>query len=244
MLWYRSALLLLLNGLVALAVDDFSPAGVGGLSKTCECGEIEIIVDLAQYNQGDYLTEFANGDLSITATGKGQAFTPDGAARILDTSDPQLELGLGSPNQSCGGPGSGSAGAVGMDGENCAPQGNVMVIQENDNEIPDAADDGGSLLFTVDPDAKYRLNSVGFLDMPQGMNIDITTTNRYNGQSQVTTFVGAGPNAFQEVALLDIPIRWHSKFSIDMAGAGGISWFKFCVPEGAPTQSRFLRKGT
>ena len=75
-------------------------------------------------------------------------YAPYDRARILDTSNPGNESHLGSPNMACpgGGPGIGSGGAPNELGENCASQGNVLIIQES-NSTEAHANPGGGVIF-------------------------------------------------------------------------------------------------
>lgn len=76
--------------------------------------------------------------------------------RLFDTSvyrDPDSDGGdsyLGAPNQACKPPGPGRAigGAPGMEGENCDPLGNVLIIQEEGSDSPDDSGAGGEILFS------------------------------------------------------------------------------------------------
>ena len=80
-------------------------------------------------------------------------FTPESKARIFDTSHPGSardgDPDMGSPNTRCEipGPGRGVAGRPGKPGENCKPQGNVLIIQESDKPTPDNNQKGGVVCF-------------------------------------------------------------------------------------------------
>lgn len=83
--------------------------------------------------------------VAITATATaGSGYTPQGKARIFDTANPGADDAtgdpdLGSPNIMCpgGGVGIGAGGEPGKTGENCAPLGNVLIIQESDKRYAD-----------------------------------------------------------------------------------------------------------
>jgi hypothetical protein len=88
-------------------------------------------------SHGDWVKDqwFDQYGMMIIASSTDGGYTPDGKARIFDTSkqnteDPDLE----SPNETCGGTGVGAGGVVGAQGENCEMQGNVVIIQEHPEE--------------------------------------------------------------------------------------------------------------
>lgn len=93
---------------------------------------------------------------------------------IFDSANPTgNDPDLGSPNQTCagGGPGVGTGGEVGMPGENCVPQGNLLVIANDivdtntDNIVDDPDDDasGGVIKFTFD--AVVQVLSIDVMDI-------------------------------------------------------------------------------
>jgi hypothetical protein len=61
--------------------------------------------------------------------------------RTLDTANPGEEpfgdADLGAPNEKCTppGPGVGAGGEPGLPGENCSPLGNVLIIQEENEDL-------------------------------------------------------------------------------------------------------------
>ena len=211
----------------------------------CGCGEEEFIIDFSQFSQGDYVTEVSTNNLFVTAIGNDEAHTPDedgnhnpdgGAARIFDSNDPRPDFDLGSPNRGCPdpGPGLGEAGTPGMIGENCVPQGNLLIIQRREKLRADDAEAGGKLVFSLDPSTKWRLLSFGILDIMKDAQVNVFTKKRYNNEDDMNFFFGLGPNGFQEV-VLDVPIRYHSEIRFELPGDGGLSWMKFCQPERKPT---------
>jgi hypothetical protein len=86
---------------------------------------------------------------------------------IFDSSNPTGEdPDLGSPNETCGGPGVGVGGEVGQPGENCVPLGNLLVIAEDivdgdGNGLVDDPDDevdGGQIILKWNsPTAPIRI---------------------------------------------------------------------------------------
>ena len=231
--------------------DQVKPAKTGPKPTEpeveCECGEEAFVIDFSRFDQHEYVTELIKNGLTVKAIGSadGESHTPGpdgnhnpegGAARVFDSSDPAPDFDLGSPNENCenAGPGRGEAGRPGMSGENCIPQGNLLIIQRRLKDRADDAEGGGSMVFTIDGSVKYRLRALGILDVPRDARVNVFTKNRFNNEDTLNYFVGLGPNAFQEVAL-DVPIRWHSEFRIELPADGGLSWLKFCQPERKPT---------
>lgn len=131
-------------------------------------------------------------------------FTPGEKARIFDTSNPQNDLDLGSPHKyvshyfacpysivliinfpvltnSCnysrcagGGVGVGLGGRPGSIGENCIPQGNVLIIQESDKDEADDNAGGGILCF--DFEAAVEFVSLGLMDIAENRSDFIRVT--------------------------------------------------------------------
>jgi hypothetical protein len=67
--------------------------------------------------------------------------------RLFDSLNPTgNDDDLGSPNMRCspsGRPGKGKGGELGMEGENCEPLGNVLIIQEGTKAKPNDNSHGG-----------------------------------------------------------------------------------------------------
>ena len=105
---------------------------------------------------GDYVKYewYDEYGLIIDATSNYGGYTPDGMARIYDTELPNTEdPDLASPNEKCPkpGPGVGNGGTPNKPGANCEPQGNVLIIQEeNKHHKPDDNAYGGTISFTFE----------------------------------------------------------------------------------------------
>ena len=140
--------------------------------KTEQC--VDRLVDFSKSAKGSPLRggmyiddEWAEIGLTISSRG-GHGSRP----RLFDTSNPgTMEFGdpdLGSPNEYCStrGPGIGNGGVPGAKGENCRPLGNVLIIQEdNDNlAIPDDNVNGGTITFAFAP-GKADVYEIGLLDV-------------------------------------------------------------------------------
>ena len=117
---------------------------------------------------GDYvsLEWFSAYGITIKASSTNGGYTPDGQARIYDTSIPGEDLDLGSPNKKCtpSGPGVGVGGEPGQPGENCVPQGNVLIIQDGRTDKPSDNGFGGSIEFCFDTPAP-EVYSIGLMDI-------------------------------------------------------------------------------
>lgn len=123
-----------------------------------------LTLDFSTLTAGDYITDqlAAEWGVIIKARAKnGKGYTPTngshnsngGGARVFDTFSPGGAGGigdrdLGSPNEDCpgGGPGVGAGGGPDSPYSNCVPQGNVLIIQEDNSATNNMAqpDDYGS----------------------------------------------------------------------------------------------------
>lgn len=84
---------------------------------------------------------------------------------LLNTLDVGVSLNLGSPNEKCTppGPGVGMGGELGRLGENCIPQGNVLIIQDSSTEVLDDSR-GGVITFDFYPKAQ-AVYAMGLMDI-------------------------------------------------------------------------------
>jgi len=87
------------------------------------------IVDTLSQGQG--ISGNLNG--SVEVFGFNPNFGMDtNTAVVFDSNNPTgNDVDLGSPNQTCGGPGVGEAGEVGKDTENCDPLNNILIVDEH-----------------------------------------------------------------------------------------------------------------
>lgn len=140
--------------------------------------------------------------LTVEASASRGGYTPNGMARIYDTSTAaknnyEGDPDLGSPNMRCSpqpGPGVGEGGEPGNPGENCDPQGNVLIIQESDKKWPDDNAYGGTLSFTFD--FKVKLMEIGLMDIDEKR--DTYFTIELDDGSEITESVaGLGDNSIQ-----------------------------------------------
>lgn len=85
--------------------------------------------------------------VKVTAqTGLG-GYVPGGKVMVMDSAKPsKADLDLGSPNESCEGPGKGLGGQVGSKYENCEPLGNVVFVQQSNTASADNLEGSRSTL--------------------------------------------------------------------------------------------------
>jgi hypothetical protein len=127
-------------------------------------------LDFASLEPGQYVTDqlWDAYRVRIQATG---GYSPDGAARIYDTSNPDgADPDLGSPNEDCGGPGKGSGGGLNSPYSNCVALGNVLIIQSSNKDDPDDSSGGGSITFEFD--------GIAFVEVIAILDIDVSSNGR------------------------------------------------------------------
>lgn len=215
-------------------------------SLTPVCEDDCVIFDFSKYpngtnvGRGDYISTEWRDTLGLRIHTKpfgDKAYAPNYAGsslrmpRIFDTNNPAVDKNngdydLGSPNENCGGGGTGigSAGKPGQPGENCEPLGNVLIIQEGDKDTPDDDADGGVFIFLFDN--PVELKSIGLLDMDPKKSCKITTRT-FAGDAEIIDVVGLGDNGAQEVHFSRSDVR---KIIVEIGGSGAITSMNFCLP--------------
>lgn len=199
------------------------------------------LVEAGTYVSSEWRDAFG---VTISAWASCGGFTPDGKARVFDSSSPGTVDGnsdLGSPNRLCsaGGPGAGAAGGPGTPGENCIPQGNILVIQESNKTTPDDNFAGGVLCFEFT--APSGIQSVGLMDIPVGRG-DFVEVEGVGAPVRVN-FDGLGNNAVQRVPINFISAR---RLCVYLLGEGAVTDIVVCsngsnrpssVPSSSPSES-------
>ena len=165
--------------------------------------------------------------------------------RLFNTSDVgDQELGdpdLGSPNEKCSppGPGVGVGGEPGMPGENCVPQGNVLIIQEADTEQPDDNVDGGTITFEFVSTAD-TVYEIGLMDIDYRSNIEVVYEDE-NGD-EVTATIKIPLTGDNGVTAIAINYDNVSELRLNLSRSGAVTFISFCykpdTPAPAPTPSR------
>jgi hypothetical protein len=117
-----------------------------------DCGIISVTAD--KNGKPRNVNVFNSSDIK----GTGRAFDPD----------------LGAPNRNCPnkGPGIGSGGGPASAYPNCDAQGNLLIIQDNNNEsTPNDAVNGGCMFIKFQNEV--HLYDMGLLDMEEPMTITV-----------------------------------------------------------------------
>jgi hypothetical protein len=107
-------------------------------------------MDFDMLNHGTFVRHQLKNQfkLEIWAKGWDGAYTPNGAAIVVDTSMANdIDPDLGSPNAGCGGNGIGDAGKPGSEFENCDPLGKVLIVQGSNQASVDSHEKRGELIF-------------------------------------------------------------------------------------------------
>ena len=153
---------------------------------------------------------------------------------LLDTSDTgssDFDVSLGSPNEQCSpsGPGVGSAGEPDAPGENCEPQGNVLVNQRQSGDNDDVTS-------TIRFDFASKVQSVhqiGLMNIGlNGASIRISYMDESGEQTETMTVAGLGKNSVQTVPINTEKV---SRLFVDMTGLGAVTFVDICVGSDAPT---------
>jgi hypothetical protein len=172
------------------------------------------------------LTLFAEGGLSSKV---------GNMPRLFDTKNPGREKAgdpdLGAPNIGCTprGPGIGDGGKPGTPGANCAPQGNVLIVQgaNRNPEIPADAAYGGTITLDFPDAAGKYVSEIGLLDIDEkGSSVVVIYDNGKGGTSEkVIPVPNLGNNSFQFVKIDTERVRW---IKVMLRGSGAVTHIKFC----------------
>ena len=150
-----------------------------------------------------------------------------------DCGDPDL----GSPNQKChgGGPGKGVGGKPGLKGDNpyknCQPQGNILIIQEDNEDsecagIPDDNQEGGEITLDFLPMAGV-VYSIGLMDIDYRTSITVVYIDD-NGKMQEKPPISVpnrGDNSLQIIYLNEMNVV---QLRLTMKCSGAITSLTFC----------------
>ena len=156
-----------------------SALGILPTTRTCNATRVDFDTkaDGTPLTPGLYVeNEWLDFGLVVSASGGLK-----GLPRLFDTANPRSEEGcgdsdLGASNRACtpSGPGIGAGGATGEPGENCIELGNVLIIQdENDNHCPDDSRKGGTIMFVFIEPAK-AVYEMGVLDTDDSIAVEVS----------------------------------------------------------------------
>jgi len=141
------------------------------------------------------------------------------------------DFDLGSPNEHCQnpGPGIGEGGEPDSLGANCEPLGNVLIIQE-DNEnlsIPDDNVDGGVISFEFNKPSK--IYKMGLLDINYKSYLAVSTKD-YTGKvaKKDVPIPMLGDNSYQTLV---ININNIIKLDLNLCRSGGVAFLSFCYKD-------------
>jgi hypothetical protein len=156
------------------------------------------------------------------STSGGYSFLP----RVFNTSDPGRDPDLGAPNRKCfpPGPGVGVGGEPNTPGENCEALGNVLIIQE-DNDEPELPDDparGGTMAFEFITAIKY-VYEIGIMDIERNTT---SVTVVHKGGISTIDVIGLGDNAVQ-IVLIDLEMVF--RITVNFATSGAVTYLAFCL---------------
>ena len=166
---------------------------------------------------------------------------------LFDTANPGSEAeggdeDLGAPNEACtpAGPGVGEGGAPGMEGENCEPLGNVLIIQEKKVDVPDDNKEGGILTIDFPVEAGSESGqyvfSIGLLDIDYETSVVVVHETEEGELTEYTIEVPVlGDNSYQTLEINQERVRW---IKVMFSRSGAVTFVTFCpllVTPPAPT---------
>jgi hypothetical protein len=157
------------------------------------------------YVRDEWIAQYG---VTITVEQANGGYAPSKKARIFDTSRVSRtgDNDLGSPNIKCPaingvqGTGNGKYGEPGQPGENCVPQGNVLIIQQKNIAEGDYNDNGGVIQFAFR--SATRVGHVGLMDMDNGKSyLEVT---KRSGKTYRINYTGLGDNSVQLIPVDDV----------------------------------------
>jgi hypothetical protein len=205
----------------------------------CSCRKITVDFDKAAdgtpIKRGDYVTDQWKS-LGLMLAASGTESSKKGA-RIFDTTNPgRRKTGdpdLGAPNKRCtpAGPGIGRGGEPGepdKKGVNCEPQGNALIIQEDNSRpgVPNDNRNGGTI--TMDFSTKRRyVYEMGLLDIDDAATVDIVYV-KGNGVTVKKTrnVPQLGDNSFQVFKINQANVK---RVMLTLEGSGAVTFVSFCA---------------
>ena len=152
-------------------------------------------------------------------------YAPDQKARIFDTANVTAgNWDLGSPNVYCPvtGPGYGAGGSPQEEGENCIPQGNVLIIQKSNKLAADANIVGGTIVFSFA--SPTRVGHIALMNVDdESAWIEIVT---FNGKDVRIDFDGLGINSIKTIHI-DLVVK---KLKVVLKSYGAVTELGIFTP--------------
>jgi hypothetical protein len=180
-------------------------------------------------------TEWSSYGVTVSALSSVNGSTAS-SLRLFDTANPSnTTTSLGSPNELClpvAGPGVGPNGGPGEPGENCEPQGNVLILNESSS--------GGIIHFNF-TDQVQTIHEIGLMDIAQDAVTTITV--KYSQGVETINVVSLGTNAVQTIPInLDNVTELSVEISSSSSTAA-VSFLRLCstpVPAACSPERGFL----
>jgi len=198
----------------------------GAAAEVCQ----SYTLDFDSLSKGDYITTQLQSTYGVTVSASG-GYTPGGAARVFDTTDPGTrrrgDPDLGSPNQDClnPGPGVGVGGGPHAEYPNCDGEGMVLIIQERDTEYPDDHRRGGTMTFSFDKPVTFEKVAIMDSDNRKLPEIKISTA---EGDIVYYEVPNAGENSLFPL-IMTVPDT--TELQIDFPGSGAVASIDYTVCE-------------
>ncbi len=199
--------------------------------NTCLSSEANFckVIDFNDLPAGTFVNgQYASEGITISAENNNG---PD-VALAFDSSNPTGgDPDLGTPNEDFGGPGVGSGGEAGEDGENSQSLGTVLIIAEdvddsnNDNLVDDPDDDssGGKLVMTFDE--AVTVQSLKIIDLEENNDNLIMTYDPEGNLLTTYDLNGLGDNSVQTQIINEDNV---GRMEVQLASSGAIDDLAFC----------------
>jgi hypothetical protein len=184
-------------------------------------------LDFEGLSRGQYIHDELKESFGvvITATAARGGYIPGGAARVFNTSDTGGKYDLGSPNESCGGPGKGIGGRQGSAYENCEPLGNVLIIQESNTLTPEGNAGGGTINFDFVHPANVR--EIAILDIDDNEIVQVQVM-KSDGSIEDILTESTGDNGVYRLRLA-VDMATQVKVIFPSSGAVAYLNYEMCV---------------
>ena len=181
------------------------------------------------------VSPFADFQLSVVNNGPG----PNSVV-VFDSADPdRYDRDLGSPNQTCGGPGVGAGGESGAAGENCEPLGNLLIIPVNlddadlDDRVDAPNDEAAGGVISFDFHEPAVVHFLTLIDVDQEATfLKLLTT---EGGSELVWADDLGNNSVQTLDLQAYGLV--HRLDVCFGGSGGVARIGYEIERPLPVVS-------